>query len=84
MAKSCCRTCITCFVSEDFMHGSTLQPVAENAVNYLIAEVKGGALRRLRILLSDGRDVAPQRRKIDDCHYGSPFNVHDMFYYGIR
>ncbi|TDQ21292.1 hypothetical protein DEV91_12079 [Phyllobacterium brassicacearum] len=55
------------------MHGSTLQAVAKNAVNCLIAEVKGRALRRLRILLADGRDVAPQRRKIDDCHYGSPW-----------
>lgn len=53
------------------MHGTTLHPLAEDAVDIIVAEVKGGALRSTRIPLSKRCDVASQRRKIDGCHYGS-------------
>lgn len=68
--KPRCGASITGFVRKDFVYGAALQAIPEDAVNGIVTEVKGGAMRGQRILLTQRRNVAPQRRKIDGCHYG--------------
>lgn len=65
------RTRIAGLARKYLMYSAALQAIAKDPVNGAVAEVKGGALRGMRIRLTERRNVAPQRRKIDGCHYGN-------------
>ncbi len=69
--EACCGSCIANLIGKNFMHCTVRQTIMKDAIDGFITDVKGGALRHSRILLSKRRNVASQRRKIDGCHYGS-------------
>lgn len=81
--ETCGCACIAGLIGKNLMNRSMLQTIAEDPVDATVTQIKGGALSDMRMRLSQSRNIAPQCRKIDNCHPDFSLNVHDMFYYEI-